>query len=62
MALALLALGLGACSDDEKKPAGFHDVTWDGKNNSGTPVPSGVYFYAIHAGRFKTSKRMVMLK
>jgi hypothetical protein len=47
---------------DRAQPAGRHDLTWDGKNENGDGVSSGVYFYRIEAGEFKNTKRMLFLK
>ncbi|MEZ4762623.1 MAG: T9SS type A sorting domain-containing protein [Calditrichia bacterium] len=35
---------------------------WDGRNESGMQMPSGVYFYRICAGKFIKSRKMVLLK
>jgi hypothetical protein len=35
---------------------------WDGTNNAGERVASGVYMYHIKAGSFNSSKKMVVLK
>ena len=35
---------------------------WDGKNKLGEPVASGIYFYTIHAGEFKDTRKMLMMK
>jgi WD40 repeat protein len=35
---------------------------WDGKNNLGETVVSGVYFYSIRAGNFKAAKKMMVAK
>jgi len=35
---------------------------WDGKNDNGEPVASGVYLYSIQAGDFTGSKKMVIAK
>jgi len=47
---------------DEHQSAGPHDVVWDGRNNAGTTVSSGVYFYRMTSGAFSESRRMVLLK
>jgi FlgD Ig-like domain len=41
---------------------GTHSITWDGRDNAGTTVGSGVYFYRLNAGKFSATKKMVMLK
>ncbi len=43
-------------------PAGYHQVIWNGKNNLGSPVSTGVYFYNITVGDFNQTNRMVLLK
>jgi flagellar hook assembly protein FlgD len=35
---------------------------WDGTNNFGERVASGIYFYAIQAGDYRAVKRMVIMK
>jgi hypothetical protein len=35
---------------------------WDGKNEAGEQIGSGVYFYAIEAGDFRAVKKMIILK
>ena len=37
-------------------------VHWDGKNNLGENVASGIYFYQIQAGEFSATRRMLILK
>jgi len=41
---------------------GYHQREWDGRDNSGLPVASGVYFYRLVAGDFHQVRKMVMLK
>ncbi len=43
-------------------PAGNHQVTWDGRDDSGNLVPSGVYIYQYRSGRSVESKRVVRLR
>ena len=47
---------------DAPQAAGMHLVQWDGKNDRGQQVSSGVYFYKINAGKFVKTKRMMMLE
>ena len=35
---------------------------WDGKNNLGEPVASGVYFYTLTAGEFTATRKMLIRK
>jgi hypothetical protein len=39
-----------------------HKVEWDGTNNNGHVVSSGVYFYKLSAAGFSMTKKMVFLK
>ncbi|UCG52213.1 MAG: Ig-like domain-containing protein [Candidatus Latescibacterota bacterium] len=45
-----------------KKQANFYRIVWDSTNDNGDPVASGVYFYHLEAGKFRKSKKMVVLK
>jgi hypothetical protein len=42
--------------------AGTHQVQWDGRNDSGKMLGSGVYFYRLKAGDFVQTRRMLLLK
>ncbi len=41
---------------------GTHEVTWDGTNNHGMKVASGVYIYTLKFGNFAKSLKMTLLK
>lgn len=43
-------------------PAGAHTKVWDGRNDAGQPVSSGVYFYKLISNSFSQTKKMVLLK
>ena len=47
---------------NEPQAAGSYKVVWDGRNQRGQVVPSGLYFYRLEAGDFKAQKRMLLLK
>jgi hypothetical protein len=42
--------------------AGLNVITWDGKDNLGSDVSSGVYFFKLSAGSFTATNKMVMMK
>lgn len=50
-----------------QKMAGFYAskdqaAYWDGRNNRGEQVGSGIYFYTIQAGEFTATRKMILLK
>ncbi|MCD6161234.1 MAG: T9SS type A sorting domain-containing protein [candidate division Zixibacteria bacterium] len=47
---------------DEYKEAGYYQTRWNGFNESGRTVPSGVYFYNMSTEKFSQTKKMLMLK
>ncbi len=42
--------------------AGKHRISWDGTDNLGNKVASGAYIYKIKAGKFETSRKMLLIK
>ncbi|MBW7997550.1 MAG: T9SS type A sorting domain-containing protein [Candidatus Glassbacteria bacterium] len=47
---------------NESKSEGSYQIQWDGSDNYGRKVSSGVYFYRIKAGEFSQTRKMVILK
>jgi hypothetical protein len=47
---------------DSQSDAGTHTATWDGRDDSGAPVSSGVYFCKLSANGETVQGRMVLLK
>ena len=46
----------------ENQDPGYYKVNWDLRGVSGDQMPSGVYFYRIHAGNFIRTRKMVILR
>lgn len=46
----------------EKKDPGVHHVRWDGINDRGIPVRSGIYFYRLSAGNYKSVRKMILIR
>jgi hypothetical protein len=49
-------------ADGESTGTGYHEKVWDGRNEAGRVVSSGVYFYRLEAGGYTETRRMVLLK
>jgi transglutaminase-like putative cysteine protease len=47
---------------DEEKSAGMHRTRWDGTDDKGNKVASGIYFSRVKIGSFSEAKKMVILK
>ena len=41
---------------------GYHSVQWNGKNDAGESLPSGMYMYKLHAGTYVAMEKLVLLK
>jgi hypothetical protein len=44
------------------KPAGAYSVIWDGRNDAGRLVGSGVYLYRLTTDRFSMTKKMLLVR
>ena len=47
---------------DGPMKAGTHQVVWDGSDESGKPLPSGVYLYTLKTGGYFHIKKMIMVR
>ncbi len=48
--------------DRGMKGAGTYSVFWDGTDNNGRQVSSGVYFYRFVSSKYNATRKMIMLK
>jgi hypothetical protein len=47
---------------DELKSEGSYTVTWDGKDEKGEEVASGIYLYRLKVGEYSEVRKMVLLR
>jgi len=47
---------------DGEQAGGTHEAVWDGRDEQGTPVSSGVYFCVLESGGRRFTRKMVLLK
>ncbi len=48
---------------NESQPAGYYQTVWNGRDQRGVPVATGVYFYRLKAGaEFVKTHKMVLMK
>ncbi len=47
---------------DYNMRAGYHSVHWNGQDENGGLVPSGLYYYQIQAGDYTKTRRLVLIR
>lgn len=47
---------------DKEVEAGYQRAQWDGKNDRGVPVASGIYLYRLHTSFFTKVRKMTLLR
>ena len=57
----LLGQSLIKLIDAEKEP-GMYTVHWNGCNQQGQPLPSGIYIYRLEAGSFVASRKLALVR
>jgi len=47
---------------DRELDSGFHSVVWDGRDESGKNVASGIYFYRMESDSYTANRKMMLMK
>ncbi|MEK6650658.1 MAG: FlgD immunoglobulin-like domain containing protein, partial [Bacteroidota bacterium] len=47
---------------DENLPAGTHERSWNGRDQSGRGLSSGVYLLRLVAGPYRAAQKMILVK
>ena len=47
---------------DGERSAGSHSIVWDGKNNKGESLASGVYLYRMETEGFVQTRKLVLMR
>lgn len=47
---------------DEVRPAGMHAAVWDGRDDGGRTVATGLYLYRLQAGEYRQVRKMTLMK
>ena len=45
-----------------EKPAGSYEVAWNGRDDSGRSVATGMYFVQLQAGSYEATKKLLMIR
>ena len=48
--------------ENRKVNPGEHQITWNGNDQTGKEVSSGIYIYVLTAGKFKQARKMIVLR
>jgi len=46
----------------ENQSPGSYTVNWNGKNDAGIPMPSGIYLYYLQSDNYTLSRKMLLLR
>ncbi len=47
---------------NQQQGPGIHQVVWDGRNDSGEFVSSGIYFYQLRYGQYQETRKMIFMR
>ena len=46
----------------QKQQAGFHTVVWDGRDETGRKVSSGMFLCKVKTSKYATTRKIVLVK
>jgi hypothetical protein len=46
----------------ETRPAGEHSVVWNGTDDSGQSLSSGIYYFRMQSGKYSSTRKMILMK
>ena len=47
---------------DQEQQSGIYSVQWDGKNEAGQDVASGLYLYQLRAKEFTSMQKLTLIR
>lgn len=47
---------------NEQMQSGEHRIMWNGKDDNGIPMPSGIYFYRLKVGEQMATRKMMLIR
>jgi len=47
---------------DDERLTGYYRIFWDGKDNSGKEVSTGIYFYQLKTRDYSDTRKMILLR
>jgi hypothetical protein len=50
------------CLIDGISPGGVYKIVWNGMDDNGNEVASGIYFYSLKSSRTEISRKMILIK
>jgi len=48
--------------DNGKYYPGEHSISWDGRDQTGKEVSTGIYYYSLQSGSFRETRKLVLLR
>ncbi len=58
----MLGKAVRALIEQQLQPAGAYRVLWNGANESGAQVPSGIYLYRLKTASFEQTRKLILIQ